>query len=77
MEGKSERSIDWLPPAACIIIEHLFGALDVLLATDKTQRRNITHLLREFRVSKVGRGGVQRKGWTASKGQEIVQICNG
>lgn len=31
---KSKRGIDWLPPAACIIIEHLFGALDALLATE-------------------------------------------
>lgn len=68
MEEKSKRSIDCPPPAACIIIEHLFGALDVLLATDKTQRRNITHLLREFRVSK---GGLRRDG--GQKGQEIVK----
>lgn len=34
VEGKSKRSIDCLPPAACIIIEQLFGALDTLLATE-------------------------------------------
>lgn len=33
VEEKSKRSIDCLPPAACIIIEQLFGALDALLAT--------------------------------------------
>lgn len=27
-EGRSKRSIDCLPPAACIIIEQLFGALN-------------------------------------------------
>lgn len=34
VEGTSKRSIDCLPPAACIIIEQLFGALDPLLATE-------------------------------------------
>lgn len=34
VEEKSKRSIDCLPPAACIIIEQLFGALDALLATE-------------------------------------------
>lgn len=51
MEEKSKRSIDCLPPAACVLIEQLFGALDALLATEQTHRRNITHLLREFEVS--------------------------
>ena len=43
---KSKKSIDCLPPAACVIIEYLFGALAVLLATKYTQRKNIVHLLR-------------------------------
>ena len=34
VEEKSKRSIDCLPPAACIIIEQLFGALDALVATE-------------------------------------------
>ncbi len=34
VEEKSKRSIDCLPPAACIIIEQLFGAMDALLATE-------------------------------------------
>lgn len=31
VEGESKRGIDCLPPAACIIIEQLFGAFDALL----------------------------------------------
>ncbi len=34
VEEKSKGSIDCLPPAACIIIEQLFGALDALVATE-------------------------------------------
>lgn len=34
VEEKSKRSIDCLPPAACIIIEQLFGALDARVAAE-------------------------------------------
>lgn len=33
-EGRGKRGIDCLPPAACIIIEQLFGAFDAVLITE-------------------------------------------
>lgn len=34
VEERGKRGIDCLPPAACIIIEQLFGAFDAVLITE-------------------------------------------